>query len=156
LFLWPPVPFIAHPASSGYTGIHVQLDGVPSHVVRRWMPTKQAFTVPTKIAANGGVGSAGWGGREQPATGENRDATLLAVDAVGAYTADFLASAWRQFLTVLDRAPVLLDRCRPTTPWPKDAQALVHLATALLDAGTARKNQASGSPLTRTEHNART
>ncbi|MCZ0974326.1 hypothetical protein O1L55_29960 [Streptomyces albulus] len=41
------------------------------------------------------------------------DATPLDIDALGAATAQFLDGAWRDFLTVVDHAPALLDRWSP-------------------------------------------
>jgi hypothetical protein len=80
--------------------------------------------------------------------------TPLAVDALGAATADFLDSAWREFLTVLHHAPAVLDRCRPaTTPSPQDARVLDDLTTALLKASDARSSDVH---LSRTEHHQRT
>ncbi|MCC2275568.1 hypothetical protein LKL35_09055 [Streptomyces sp. ET3-23] len=85
------------------------------------------------------------------------DATPLGIDALGAATAQFLDSAWRDFLTVVDHAPALLDRCRPTaTPWPGDTEALAQLADALGDAEAVREELAFGSPLARQERTART
>ncbi|MEV5506568.1 hypothetical protein [Streptomyces orinoci] len=85
------------------------------------------------------------------------DATPLDIDALGDATAQFLDSAWRDFLTVLDHAPALLDRCHPTaTPWPQDTQALTQLAGALSDAEAVREELAFGTPLARTERNLRT
>lgn len=47
----------------------------------------------------------------------------------------FLDHAWHRFLTVVDHAPPLIDRCRPaSSPWPDDATALSRLAHALTDA----------------------
>ncbi|CAL9364958.1 hypothetical protein SUDANB105_00744 [Streptomyces sp. enrichment culture] len=77
----------------------------------------------------------------------------LALDPVGAATADFLDSAWREFLYVLDHAPAVLDRCRPAaTPWPQDARALDDLTTALLDADSLRTSEV---PLPRSGHHQR-
>ncbi|GAA1160012.1 hypothetical protein GCM10009654_15260 [Streptomyces hebeiensis] len=45
---------------------------------------------------------------------------------------DFADHAWLSFRDVLEHAPVLLARCRPTaTPWPQDAAALTRLREAL-------------------------
>ncbi|KPC62657.1 hypothetical protein [Streptomyces chattanoogensis] len=91
------------------------------------------------------------------ASGRYSDATPLGIDALGAATEQFLDSAWREFRTVLDHAPALLDRCRPTaTPWPGDTDALAQLADALRDAETVREEMACGTPLTRPERNTRT
>lgn len=50
--------------------------------------------------------------------------------------ADF---AWLSFRDVLERAPVLLSRCRPAmTPWSQDAAALERLRTALADSQETR------------------
>ncbi|MGC0328117.1 hypothetical protein RKD23_001107 [Streptomyces sp. SAI-170] len=80
--------------------------------------------------------------------------TPLAVDALGAATADFLDCAWREFPTVLDHAPAVLDRCRPaTTPSPQDARVLDDLTTALLEASDTRSSDVH---LSRTEHHQQT
>ncbi|MEU8729432.1 hypothetical protein AB0C68_08690 [Streptomyces tendae] len=47
------------------------------------------------------------------ASGRYSDATPLSAAALGASTEPFLDHAWHPFLTVLDHAPTLLDRCRP-------------------------------------------
>ncbi|MCP3821397.1 hypothetical protein NLX86_25865 [Streptomyces sp. A3M-1-3] len=91
------------------------------------------------------------------ASGRYSNATPLAIDARGAATEQLLDSTWREFRTVLDHAPALLDRCRPTaTPWPEDTDALARLADALGDAETVREELVCGTPLTRPERNART
>lgn len=47
---------------------------------------------------------------------------------------DFADWAWLSFTDVLEHAPLLLARCRPTaTPWPQDAAALARLREALAD-----------------------
>ncbi|MFD3580882.1 hypothetical protein [Streptomyces sp. NPDC058683] len=80
------------------------------------------------------------------------DVTPLGADAFGARTADFLDTAWRQFLDVLDHAPALLDQCHPSdTPSPQDADVLDDLAAALIDAERAREHGTGG--LSRAEHN---
>jgi|GEM_PF-3235680 hypothetical protein len=69
------------------------------------------------------------------ASGRYSDATPLSAAALGAATELFLDHAWRRFLTVVDHAPALLDRCRPaSSPWPDDAAALSRLADAVIDA----------------------
>ncbi|MEU0844016.1 hypothetical protein ABZ370_31695 [Streptomyces sp. NPDC005962] len=71
------------------------------------------------------------------ASGRYSDATPLSAAAVGAATELFLAYAWHRFLTVVDHAPPLIDRCRPaSSPWPEDAMSLSRLAHALTDAET--------------------
>ncbi|MFI7102755.1 hypothetical protein ACIBK8_25745 [Streptomyces sp. NPDC050161] len=91
------------------------------------------------------------------ASGRYSDATPLGIDALGADTAQFLDTAWREFLTVVDHAPVLLDRCRPAaTPWPQDAEALAQLADAVADAAAVREDLSCGTPLTRPQRSART
>ncbi|MEU2353540.1 hypothetical protein ABZ599_11345 [Streptomyces misionensis] len=68
-------------------------------------------------------------------SGRYSDATPLSAAALGAATASFLDHAWRRFLTVVDHAPALLERCRPaSSPWPDDAAALSRLADAVIDA----------------------
>ncbi|MFE4017981.1 hypothetical protein ACFXPZ_11290 [Streptomyces sp. NPDC059101] len=85
------------------------------------------------------------------------DATPLGIDALGATTTQFLDSAWRTFLTVVDHAPSLLDRCRPTaTPWPEDTDALAQLADALGEGEAVREELACGTPFSRPELGART
>ncbi|MET9013908.1 hypothetical protein ABZX74_23765 [Streptomyces olivaceoviridis] len=67
----------------------------------------------------------------------------------------FLDKAWREFLTVLDHAPALLDQCRPATSlWPQDAEVLDQLAAALLTAQQVREDLSRGVPLARVEHHA--
>ncbi|MFD7479222.1 hypothetical protein ACFV8Z_46015 [Streptomyces sp. NPDC059837] len=69
------------------------------------------------------------------ASGRYSDATPLSVAAFGVATELFLDHAWRRFLTVVDHAPALLDRCRAaSSPWPDDAAALSRLADAVIDA----------------------
>ncbi|WP_405795140.1 hypothetical protein [Streptomyces longwoodensis] len=69
------------------------------------------------------------------ASGRYSDATPLSAAALGAATELFLDHAWRRFLTVVDHAPPLLDRCRPaSSPWPDDAAVLSRLADAVTDA----------------------
>ncbi|WP_367435089.1 hypothetical protein [Streptomyces celluloflavus] len=85
------------------------------------------------------------------------DATPLGIDALGAATAQFLDGAWRDFLTVVDHAPALLERCSPAAaPWPEDTDALARLADALGDAQAVREELARGTSLTRPELGART
>ncbi|MER6031541.1 hypothetical protein [Streptomyces sp. NPDC001851] len=70
---------------------------------------------------------------------------------------EFLDNVWREFLTVLDHGPALLDQCRPaTSAWPQDTEVLDQLADALLTAEQVREDQNSGLPLARSEHHART
>lgn len=65
------------------------------------------------------------------ASGRYSDATPLSAAALGAASEVFLDHAWRRFLTVVDHAPALLDRCRPAnSPWPDDVAALARLADA--------------------------
>ncbi|MFI0711330.1 hypothetical protein ACH4SK_11850 [Streptomyces inhibens] len=91
------------------------------------------------------------------ASGRYSDATPLGFDVLGTSTEEFLDNSWRDFLTVLDHAPALLDRCRPaTTPWPEDATALARLAGALADAEAVHEELAAGVPFTRGERNTRT
>ncbi|MET8721425.1 hypothetical protein [Streptomyces misionensis] len=69
------------------------------------------------------------------ASGRYSDATPLSAAALGASTELFLDHAWHRFLTVVDHAPALLERCRPaSSPWPDDAAALARLADAVIDA----------------------
>ncbi|MFD5111693.1 hypothetical protein ACFWNG_05150 [Streptomyces sp. NPDC058391] len=91
------------------------------------------------------------------ASGRYSDATPLGIDTLGTATAQFLDGTWREFCTVLNHAPALLDQCRPTaSPWPEDSEALPQLADALTDAQTVGEDLACGTPLTRPERNART
>ncbi|WP_328865136.1 hypothetical protein [Streptomyces sp. NBC_00304] len=49
----------------------------------------------------------------------------------------FLDHSWRSFLTVVDHAPTLINRCRPAgSPWPDDAATLSLLADAVTGAET--------------------
>ncbi|MER0445786.1 hypothetical protein ABR738_14650 [Streptomyces sp. Edi4] len=90
------------------------------------------------------------------ASGRYSDASPLNVNALGAATEEFLDQSWRSFVTVVDRAPALLNRCRPaSSPWPQDAAALTRLATALTDAEGLRKELLCGGPLRPQERNAR-
>nr|WP_145492047.1 MULTISPECIES: hypothetical protein [Streptomyces] len=67
-------------------------------------------------------------------SGRYSDATPLSAADFGASTELFLDHAWRRFLTVVDHAPALLERCRPaSSPWPGDAAALSRLADAVID-----------------------
>ncbi|WP_432141064.1 hypothetical protein [Streptomyces sp. bgisy084] len=91
------------------------------------------------------------------ASGRYSDATPLDFDALGTSTEEFLDNSWRDFLTVLDHAPPLLTRCRPTTTqWPEDATALARLAGTLADAQAVHEELAAGIPFTREEHVTRT
>ncbi|MEU7205606.1 hypothetical protein [Streptomyces sp. NPDC045470] len=91
------------------------------------------------------------------ASGRDSDATPLTFDALGTATAQFLDTTWREFLTVTDHAPALMDRCRPTaTLWSGDAEALAQLTVALTNAETVRENLARGARLTPAERNALT
>ncbi|MFI9423396.1 hypothetical protein ACIG54_07495 [Streptomyces achromogenes] len=68
----------------------------------------------------------------------------------------FLDRAWREFLTVVYHAPVLLDRCRPqASPWPQDAEALGRLAAALLTAQEICDDLNTGAVLSDDEHHQR-
>ncbi|MFF4714445.1 hypothetical protein ACFY2V_24025 [Streptomyces eurythermus] len=68
----------------------------------------------------------------------------------------FLDRAWREFLTVVYHAPVLLDRCRPqASPWPQDAEALGRLAAALLTAQEICDDLTTGAVLSDDEHHQR-
>ncbi|MEU6964270.1 hypothetical protein [Streptomyces chrestomyceticus] len=91
------------------------------------------------------------------ASGRDSDATPLSFDALGTATAQFLDTTWREFLTVTNHAPALMDRCRPTaTLWSGDAEALAQLTVALTNAETVRENLARGARLTPAERNALT
>ncbi|NIY65599.1 hypothetical protein [Streptomyces malaysiensis] len=91
------------------------------------------------------------------ASGPYGDTTPLGIDALGAASARLLDNAWGGFLTVMDHAPVLLERCRPAaTQWPDDTNVLDQLADALSDAETVREELARGILLTRTERITRT
>ncbi|ALO97737.1 hypothetical protein SHL15_6705 [Streptomyces hygroscopicus subsp. limoneus] len=71
--------------------------------------------------------------------------------------AEFLDNASREFLTVLDQAPPLLDQCCPaTSAWPQDAEVLAQLAAALLTAQQVRGNLNNGLPLACSKHHAQT
>ncbi|MBU5946472.1 hypothetical protein [Streptomyces sp. PAM3C] len=90
------------------------------------------------------------------ASGRYSDAAPLNAAALGSITEEFLDHAWRRFLTVVDHAPRLIDRCRPAdSPWPEDAAALSRLADALSDAETALDEEVHGSPVPAQERRAR-
>ncbi|MER5538843.1 hypothetical protein [Streptomyces mirabilis] len=68
----------------------------------------------------------------------------------------FLDHAWRRFLTVVDHAPTLIYRCRPTSsPWPDDTAALSLLADAVIDAETLIDEIVHGGSVSSQERNAR-
>ncbi|MET9507683.1 hypothetical protein ABZX62_04240 [Streptomyces flavidovirens] len=84
------------------------------------------------------------------------DATPLSISALGAATEAFLDHSWRSFLTVVDHAPTLLDRCRPaSSPWPQDAAALSRLADAVADAEVLLEEAVHSGPLPSQERHAR-
>ncbi|MBM7166892.1 hypothetical protein JQK87_00305 [Streptomyces sp. G44] len=84
------------------------------------------------------------------------DATPLSVNALGAATEEFLDHSWRSFLTVVDHAPTLLERCRPaSSPWPQDAAALSRLADAVADAEVLLEEAVHSGPLEPNERQAR-
>ncbi|MER5211050.1 hypothetical protein ABT063_10805 [Streptomyces sp. NPDC002838] len=90
------------------------------------------------------------------ASGRHSDATPLSAAALGAATEEFLDHSWRRFLTVVDHAPTLIDRCRPaSSPWPDDAATLSRLADAVIDAETLLDDVVQGSPLAPQERRAR-
>ncbi|MFD5478583.1 hypothetical protein [Streptomyces hawaiiensis] len=84
------------------------------------------------------------------------DATPLSAAALGSGTEEFLDHAWRRFLTVVDHAPTLIDRCRPaSSPWPEDAAALSRLDDALIDAETLLDEAVHGGAVPAQERRAR-
>ncbi|MCP9213046.1 hypothetical protein [Streptomyces cucumeris] len=90
------------------------------------------------------------------ASGRYSDATPLSAAALGAATEMFLDHSWRRFLTVLDHAPTLLDRCRPaTSSWPDDAAALSRLADAVIDAEALVDDMVHGGSVPEQERRAR-
>ncbi len=90
------------------------------------------------------------------ASGRYSDATPLSAAVLGAATELFLDHAWRRFLTVVDHAPPLLDRCRPTnSPWRDDAAALSRLADAVIDAETLLDDIVHGGAVPEQERRAR-
>jgi hypothetical protein len=90
------------------------------------------------------------------ASGRYSDATPLSAAALGASTELFLDHAWRRFLTVVDHAPTLLDRCRPAnSPWPDDAAALSRLAGAVSDAEALVEEIVHGGAVPQQERRAR-
>ncbi|MER7684468.1 hypothetical protein [Streptomyces sp. NPDC097610] len=90
------------------------------------------------------------------ASGRYSDATPMSAAALGAATELFLDHAWRRFLTVVDHAPTLLDRCRPaSSPWPQDAAALSRLADAVIDTETLLDEIVHGSSVPEQERRAR-
>ncbi|MEU9280278.1 hypothetical protein [Streptomyces sp. NPDC048341] len=89
-------------------------------------------------------------------SGRYSDATPLSAAALGAVTEEFLDSSWRRFLTVVDHAPTLIDRCRPaSSPWPDDAATLSRLAVAVSEAETLLDDVVQSSPLPSQERRAR-
>lgn len=90
------------------------------------------------------------------ASGRYSDATPLSAAALGAATELFLDHAWRRFLTVVDHAPTLIYRSRPTSsPWPDDTTALSLLADAVIDAETLIDEIVHGGSVSSQERNAR-
>ncbi|MGQ4376485.1 hypothetical protein ACN6K9_006848 [Streptomyces sp. SAS_267] len=84
------------------------------------------------------------------------DATPLTAAGLGAATEEFLDHSWRSFLTVINHAPTLMDRCRPaSSPWPDDAEALSRLTGAVTDAESLLDDVVHGSPLPSQERNSR-
>ncbi|GHH29531.1 hypothetical protein [Streptomyces rubradiris] len=96
--------------------------------------------------------------RREPRTATGAEGALPEQSRQCAPAGDaFLDRAWREFLTVVDHAPVLLDRCRPAaSAWPQDAEALDQLAAALLAAEQVRDDLTRGVPLSRADHHQRT
>jgi hypothetical protein len=99
-----------------------------------------------------------WGSwNELPAAPQPGGAVRVEPPVFTTAVGEFLESAWREFLTVLDHAPALLDQCRPaTSAWPQDAEVLDQLAVALLTTLQVREDLNSGVPLSRAEHRAQT
>ncbi|CAL9611907.1 hypothetical protein [Streptomyces sp. enrichment culture] len=94
--------------------------------------------------------------RAMNASGRYSDATPLSAAALGSATGVFLDHAWRRFLTVVDHAPTLLDRCRPAnSPWPDDAAALSRLADAVIDAEALVDEIIRGDSVPEQDHRAR-
>ncbi|KUO04605.1 hypothetical protein [Streptomyces caeruleatus] len=90
------------------------------------------------------------------ASGRHSDASPLSAAARGAATEEFLDHSWRRFLTLVDHAPTLLDRCAPaSSPWPDDAAALSRLAGAVSDAESLLDELVHGGPVLSQERNAR-
>jgi hypothetical protein len=86
------------------------------------------------------------------ASGRYSAAPPLGATALGEAAETFLNRAWAEFLTVIQHAPALLDRCRPAaTSWPEDARVLAQLADALTDAEGLDRD----ASLTRTERDTR-
>ncbi|MFD7013919.1 hypothetical protein [Streptomyces sp. NPDC059928] len=160
--------FAPQPLDDGYGDPHaprsIVLPPLPGHAAHaisdRYLPSYEravhARRTEAVAAALQGIRSEHETWAAMVASGRYSDATPLSTDALGAVTEEFLDHSWRSFLTVVDHAPVLLDRCRPaTSPWPQDADALAHLAGALTDAAGVRDSLAHGEPLPRQETNAR-
>ncbi|MGQ4443686.1 hypothetical protein ACN6LI_001371 [Streptomyces violaceoruber] len=94
--------------------------------------------------------------QDMAASARYSDATPLSVNALGAATEEFLDHSWRSFLTVVDHAPTLLERCRPaSSPWPQDAAALARLADAVADAEVLLEEAVHSGPLEPNERQAR-
>ncbi|WP_086830658.1 hypothetical protein [Streptomyces sp. NRRL B-24572] len=65
------------------------------------------------------------------------DASPLGADALDDAIETFLDKAWPEFLSVMQHAPALLDKCRPAaTAQPNDTHALARLADSLAHAET--------------------
>jgi hypothetical protein len=81
-------------------------------------------------------------------SGRYSDATPLSAAALGAATEEFLDRSWRGFLTAVDHAPALIDRCRPaSSPWHDDIATLSRLADAVTDAETLLDEVVHGGPV---------
>ncbi|MFC5218909.1 hypothetical protein [Streptomyces coerulescens] len=90
------------------------------------------------------------------ASSRHSDATPLSAAALGTATEEFLDHAWRRFLTVVDHAPTLIDRCRPASSlWPDDAATLSRLADAMTDAESLLDEVLHSGPVPSQERNAR-
>ncbi|MEV7277609.1 hypothetical protein [Streptomyces sp. NPDC093111] len=70
-------------------------------------------------------------------SGRYSDASPLGADALDDAIETFLDKAWPEFLSVMQHAPALLDKCRPAaTAQPDDMHALARLADSLAHAET--------------------
>ncbi|MEF9902107.1 hypothetical protein [Streptomyces sp. P9-A2] len=86
------------------------------------------------------------------ASGRYSDVISLDTATRGEAAETFLNRAWAEFLTIVQHAPALLDRCRPAaTSRPEDARVLAKLAGTLTDADSLDRDVS----LTRPERDAR-
>jgi hypothetical protein len=129
-------------------------------IADRYLPSYEqavhARRTATIAAALGSLRTAHDTWQAMVASGRSSDANPLSTAALGAATEEFLDHAWHRFLTVVDHAPTLIDRCRPAnSPWPEDAAPLSRLADAVRDAETLLDEVVQGGPFPPQERRAR-